>query len=183
MHTQEVDLAHPYLIPIHHYSHRDASHECEEVVLRTPANTDKPVFVIAWWREGPSQKRDLVVKPQSRITVLNVMVGQQLVKVLWIFLVHQINFSPIKIRWQSIRFFANIGDCLDTNWSIKEGVREDDFICWLRYGLCLPKFVSGEEWRDVLQLVCNVLYFSALVSTHLFCNIQDYIFKVDRGVV
>lgn len=77
--AEEVDLSHFHLLPIGYTINWDSCDGPNQLLFLV-SNSNKPLGLIVGRSEGPTEELSAIVKPESVIIVLNIVVCQQNIK-------------------------------------------------------------------------------------------------------
>lgn len=112
-------------------------------------NTNDPVSVEAGWVQSPPQEVDGVIETELALGVLHVMVGQQGVDFVGLFIVAEIDRDPLVACRERKRLLLHISHRLLLDRFV-EGVL-GNAVEVVRNGLLAPEVVNREERRCATQ--------------------------------
>lgn len=114
IHAKEIDFGHFSLVLLFKmHMNWDTGNESDKFFGLDNSDTQNPVFIVFWRSECPSQECGTVVESEHVIFILNVILSQESVDSIQLFVIIQINFNPFIMFWKLQRSAKNFFNCFD----------------------------------------------------------------------
>ena len=154
MNAEKVNLCHLYPLFVDSHRHRNGWDERHEFLLIAAAHANQPFRFLIGQVEGPFEEWDLVVKTESVIHILHVMLRQKIVKLNSLSLIIKVYVWPVKAIWELECFSAYLIKRLNFNWTIIH--RSIQVLRKSSYWLCVPEdmlFKKRNNFVDQFALI------------------------------
>ena len=148
--TQEVDLSLHKFLSSSIDVDWNTGDEAEKLILLSTSNSEQPIFLVAWWSQGPLQELDRVVEPEHVVVVFNIVLSEKIIHFFALLVVFDVDVAPLETGWNLKWVSSDLINGLDSIDLLVEVI-----IGWLIgalwHWLTIPEIMGVVEWCDPVQ--------------------------------